>query len=121
MVGVDHVDEGLAEVGQHAEQLVFDLLELAGLDLELPRATVLPEGEELLLSAKVEGEELVDEGDVVIEPPHLEDLLAPLAQLEVPLRLRLEVVALLPLGPKAAHVPAPLEVAEQLDADLVRV
>src|SRR5690606_16165474 len=62
VVGLDHVDERLAEVGQLLQQRVLDLLELARLDLVATRAAVLGEGEEPVAATELEGEELVDEG-----------------------------------------------------------
>src|SRR5207248_1641851 len=83
-VAVLDVDERLPEVGQPEQQLVFDLLELAALDLPVARALVEPEGEELVAAAELLGEELVDEGDVVVELAHLEDLLLAEAEPAIP-------------------------------------
>ena len=66
-------------------------------------------------------QERVDERHVVVDPPHLEDLLPAQAELAVPALLRLEVVAVVVLLAELPLVPAVLDVAEQLDAELVRV
>src|SRR5690606_25793069 len=121
VVRIDHVDERLPEVGQLPQQRVLDLLELARLDLEPPRPAILLEREKLLIATEVEREELVDERDVVVEATHLEDLLPPEVQLLVPVATLLEVVAALPLRTELTDVPAALDVAEQLHAELVRV
>src|SRR5205823_6248723 len=76
-VALFDVDERLPEVGEPKEQLVFDLLELAALDLPIARALVEAERKELLFAAKLLGEELVDERHVVVQLAHLEYLLAP--------------------------------------------
>src|SRR3954465_3674246 len=84
VVGVLDEDEGLAEVGELEEDLLLHLRELARVDLVVAAALVHAEREELVLAAEVLGEELVQEGDVVVEPPHLEDLLAAEAEALVP-------------------------------------
>ena len=45
----------------------------------------------------------------------------PRPSLLVPGPLLLHVLAILPFGPELPHVPAPFDVAEQFDAELVRV
>src|ERR1700722_17019426 len=121
VVGVLDVDEGVAEVGQREEHLVFDLLELARVDLVVAAAIVHRKREELVPLAEVGGEVLVDEGDVVVELAPLEDLLTPEAQPLVPGPPLVEALALVPLAAEAPLVPALLDVAKQLDADLVGV
>ena len=80
-----------------------------------------PKREELVLDRELRRQELVDEGDVVVERAHLEDLFAPEPEPQIPVPLRVEVVALLPLAPELPLVPALLDVAVELDAELVRV
>src|SRR5205085_309525 len=77
--------------------------------------------EELVLANELRRQELVDEGDVVVERADLEDLLFAEAQAKVPVLLRLEVVALLPLLAELAAIPALFDVTKELDAELVRV
>src|SRR4029079_12428166 len=121
VVGVLDEDERVAEVRQREQHLVLDLLELARVDLVVAGAIVQREREEPVPLAEVGGEELVDEGDVVVQLPDLEDLLAAQPQPLVPRPPLIEVLALVPLAPEPSLVQALLDVAQQLDADLVRV
>src|SRR5262245_22630622 len=66
-VAVDDVDDRLSEVGERGEELRLDLAELARLDLPVTGVLVEAVGEQALLAREVFGEELVDEGDVVVE------------------------------------------------------
>jgi hypothetical protein len=75
-VGVLDLDHGLPEVGHREEQLLLDHLELARLDLVAAGALVIMEGEELMTVAEVLREEGVNEADIVVDAPHLEDLFA---------------------------------------------
>src|SRR5262249_18869337 len=120
-VRVLDVDERAAGVRELEEELLLHLLELARLDL-VPLVPVRPgEREQLLVAAEVGRQELVDEGDVVVERAHLEDLLLAQAEAEVPVLLRVQVVAVLPLLAELPAIPALLDVAKQLDAELVRI
>src|ERR1700694_4785219 len=103
-----HRDDGLAEVGQHVEELLLHLLEVALQDLPALVLLVVAEGEELLIQAEVEGEELVDEGDVVVVLADLEDLLAPPPGVLVPAAALLEGVAVVELLAEQALVSAVL-------------
>ena len=76
---------------------------------------------ELVLLDELGRHELVDEVHVVVDAADLEDLLAAEAQALVPLLLLAEVVGLLVFLAELALVPAVFDVAEQLDADLVRI
>src|SRR5712664_1238213 len=110
-VAVDHLDDRLPEVGELLQQLALHLLELAVEDLPAVRLLVEAVDEQLLLHREVGGEELVDEGDVVVVLAHLEDLLAAQAQLLVPRAAGAQVVALVVLLAEPALVPALLDVA----------
>src|SRR5207248_7501261 len=101
-VAVDHLDDGLAEVGELLEQLLLHLLELAVEDLPAVRLLVEAVDEQLLLGREVRGEELVDEGDVVVVLAYLEDLLPPQAELLAPRAPRAQVFASVPSFPDAA-------------------
>src|SRR5256885_14169075 len=118
-VAVHHLDDGLAEVGELLEELALPLLELAVEDLPAVSLLVEAVDEELLLGGEVGGEELVDEGDVVVVLADLEDLLPSEAQLLVPGAAGAEVVALVVFLAESSFVPAVLDVAPQLDAELV--
>ena len=121
VVRVLDVDERVARVRELEEELLLDLLELARLDLVALVAVRPREAEQLVVAAEVGREELVDERDVVVERAHLEDLLLAEAEPQVPVLLRVEVVAVLPLLAELPLVPALLDVAIELDAELVRV
>src|SRR5438105_9147311 len=118
-VAVDHLDDRLAEVGELLQELLLHLLELAVEDLPAVRLLVEAVDEQLLLGREVRGEELVDEGDVVVVLAYLEDLLPPQAELLVPRTAVAQVVALVPFLPEAALVPAILDVTPELDPELV--
>src|SRR5438477_2861381 len=120
-VAVHHLDDGLPEVGELLEELALHLLELAVEDLPAVALLVEPVDEELLLGGEVGGEELVDEGDVVVVLAHLEDLLPAEPQLLVPGAPGAEVVALVILFTESPFVPAVLDVAPQFDAELVGI
>src|SRR5437016_1851272 len=76
VVSVADRDGRAPEIGQGEEQPLLDLLETAALDLVAIRLGVEPVGEQLVLFAKLRGEKLVDEGDVVVDPAYEEDLIA---------------------------------------------
>src|SRR3954463_4670853 len=120
-VAVHHLDDGLAEVGELLEELALHLLELAVEDLPAVPLLVEPVDEELLLGGEVGGEELVNEGDVVVVLADLEDLPPSQAELLVPGPAGAEVVALVVFFTEAALVPSFLDVAPQLDSQLVRI
>src|SRR5262249_14208383 len=115
-VPVLHVDERLALGGEPGQQAILDLLGLPAVDLPVAGALVEAERVELLIDAELHGEELVDEGDVVVELPDLEDLAAAEPEAAIPVLLGRHVLAVVPLLAEAALVPAVLDVAEELDA-----
>ena len=121
VVGVHDVDDGLAQVGEGEEQALLHLAPVAAHDDVAARARVVAVDVELEALAELLGHEGVDEGDVVVDLPHLEDLLPAQAELAVPAALGLEVVALVVVLAELALVPAVLDLAEELDADLVGV
>src|SRR3954465_6548906 len=120
-VRVDHLDDRLPEVGELLQELALYLLELAVEDTPAVRLLVEAVDEQLLLGGEVGGEELVDEGDVVVVLADLEDLFAPEPELLVPRAARAQVVALVVLLAEPALVPAVLDMPPELDAELVRV
>ena len=95
---------------------MLDFLELARLDVVLPGLLLVGVGEQVVLHAELGGQESVDEGDVVVDPPHLEDLLPAQAELPVPVAPLLQVVALLVLLAELPGVPTVLDVPKELDA-----
>src|SRR5262249_45845320 len=121
IVAVLDTDDWLAEIRQTEQQTLLDLLELATLDLVGLILVVVLEAEEAVTAAEVRGEEGIDERHVVVDPAHLEDLLAAQAELLVPPAALLVVVAVLVLGAELPLVPALLDIAEELDAQLVGV
>src|SRR5689334_24901765 len=121
VVAVGDVNPRFAEVRQAEQQPLLDLLEVARLDVVLPGLLLPGEGEQLVPDAELWRQEGVDEGDVVVDAADLEDLLPPQPEFLVPLAPPVEVVAVVVLLAELAGVPAVLDVAEQLDADLVGV
>src|SRR5262249_18351474 len=105
-------DHRLAAVGQLLEQLVLHLLELAAHDLPVTAAPGESERIELLLDAELEREELVDEGDVVIQLANLEQPLHAQTGPAIPVALLVHRVALVPLLAELPAVPAILDIAQ---------
>src|SRR5215510_8919921 len=101
---LDH-DHRLAAVGQHPEQLVLHLPELAAHDLPVAAALREPERVELLLDAELQGEELVDERNVVVQLADLEQPLHAQPGPAIPVPLLIHRVALVPLLAELASVP----------------
>src|SRR6185369_15884735 len=91
-----------------------DDLDLAGLGVALVLV-------HLVALDKLLGQELVDEGDVVVDAADLEDLLATLQGLVVEGGLVADGFDVLPARAVLALVPAALDVLEELDADFVGV
>src|ERR1700748_1680766 len=112
-VAVLDQDHRLAAVGQHPQQLVLHLLELAAHDLPVAAALREPERIELLLDAELEREELVDERDVIVELADLEDPLLAQPRAAIPVALLLHRVALVPLLAELATIPAVLDVTQE--------
>src|SRR5690606_25292706 len=83
-IAVHHIDDRLAEIGELVEELFLDDLEVAAEDLPGLVLVVVSVDEELVLQTELGGEKFIDEGDVVVEAAHLEDLLAPQAELQIP-------------------------------------
>src|SRR5437762_3180917 len=98
-VAVLDIDERITRIGELEQELLFDLLELARVDL-VALVSIRPrEAEKLVLAAELGRQELVDEGDVAVKRAHLEDLSTPEPEPEVPMLLRLERITFLPLAP----------------------
>ena len=121
VVAVLDVDDRLARIGELEQQSALHLLELPAVNVEVAGLLIEGEREHPVLPAEVLGEEVVDERDVVVHLPHLEDLVTPLAELQVPVLLFQDVGAFLVLLAETPLVPAILDVTEQLEAQLVGV
>ena len=106
VVAVDHPNDRPPHVREVEQQRLFDLLKLATFDLVVARAFVEAELKQLVPPAEVVGEELVDERQIVVNPPHLENLFASLAGMRVPVLLLLVVVAGVVIVAEAAAIPA---------------
>src|SRR5688572_26731562 len=105
VVGVHGVDDGLAEVGELEQQALLHLPPVLAQDDVAPRAHVVPVFEEGQALTELLGHEGVDEHDVVVDLPHLEDLLPPEAQLLVPLAPGREVLAFVVFLAELPFVP----------------
>src|SRR5260370_26438569 len=121
VVRVLHLDQGLPEVGQGEEQLLLHLAPIPAHDHVLPRAGIEAVDVELEPLAELLVQEGVNEGNVVVDLPHLEALLPAQAQPAVPAAAHLEVIALLVLLPELPLVPTVLDLPQELDPDLVGV
>src|SRR5262245_22935468 len=121
VISVDYVDPRLPEVGQAEQEPLLDLLELAGINVVYPSLLLVGIGEHLILVTEFRRQESIDEGYIVMDSAHLEDFFSPEASLLVPVSPLLQIIALLVLLAEASRVPAVLDVAEQLDPQLVGV
>src|SRR5689334_17151664 len=74
VVAVLHIDDRPSDVREIEQKPFFYLFELAALDLVVAAVGVVAEGKQLVLAAKVESQELVDEGQVVMDPANLKNL-----------------------------------------------
>ena len=74
-------------IGQPVQKLLLDPGKLAGNDLVVVRLFVEREREQFVLDAEFGGQEGVDEGDVVVNPADLEDLLPAETELLCPTSL----------------------------------
>src|SRR5262249_17345306 len=121
VVAVHHVDERAAGVGQAEQEPLLDLLELARLDNVIASLFIIPVAEHLMLLTKLGREETIYESNIVMNLAHFEDFLATQAEFFVPAAFLVKVFAFFPFLAELAGVPAALDVAEELDAELVRI
>src|SRR5690606_7288774 len=117
VVGIDHVDERLAHVGDAVEEGLLDAGEVAADDAQLASARVAGVLVHAVALGELGGEELVDELDIVVDAADLEDLVAALHALVIEGFAGAEVLEALPCGAVLALVPAALDVLPQLDTD----
>ena len=103
------------------EQGLLDALGIPADDPQLAGVGVAAVLIELVLLDEFRRHELIDEIHVVVDPPDLENFLPAEAQAFVPVLLLAEVFGFLVFLAELALVPAIFDVAEQLDADLVRI
>ena len=106
VVAILDIDEGLTKVGEAKEELFFNFAKLPRGNLVEVAITVVAKGEELIAQHKLRGQELIDEGNIIVEPAHLEDLLTPQAKLTIPVTLGANILTLVILLTKLALVPA---------------
>src|SRR5262249_45403448 len=71
--------------------------------------------------AKIRSQEGIDKGNIVMDAPNFEDFLSSQAEFLVPGSPSFQVVAMFVFEPELPRVPAMLDIAQQLDAQLVRV
>src|SRR5262245_24001452 len=121
VIAVYYIDPRFSEVSQAEQEALLDFLEIARLNVVLPDLFLPGVGEQVVLDAELGRQEGVDERDVVMYTPDLVDLLPAQAQFLIPGALLLDVVALVKLLAESAGVPAHLDVAQQLDTELVGV
>src|SRR5262245_6583572 len=95
VVPILDIDDRPADVRQIKQQPLFHFVEFAAFDFIIARILVESEGKELVAAAEIEGQELVDERQVVVDAADLEDFLTSQACLPIPVALDAEVVALL--------------------------
>ncbi len=121
VVAVANLDDRTADVGQTVEKAFFNFGEFAAFDVVGVGIFVVVEGEELVLAAKVEREELVDKHQVVVDAADFENFLAAEAGASIPIAALAHIVALVVFFAEAAAVPAIFDVAEQLDAEFIGI
>jgi len=121
VVAIDDANDGLAAVGEAFEELLFDLGELAAFDFVDFALFVVAKLKELVFADEIEGEELVDEGEVVVDAADLEDFFAAQVGGGVPVFALEVIVARFVVEAEGAAVPAIFDIAEEFDADFVGV
>src|SRR5438132_12456610 len=87
-VAVNDINEGLSEIRQAEQQLLFHAFPIAVGNLVSASLGIELIGEELLLMAELFGEERMDERDVVMDTPRLEYLFFAEPWAHVPSTLR---------------------------------
>jgi hypothetical protein len=75
-IGIAYVNERLSEIGEAGQQLLFDALPISIGDLVNTSFGIELIDEESVLVTEFLGEERIDKGDVVVDPPGFENLLA---------------------------------------------
>ena len=122
VVAVDHVNPRLAEIGQAEQQPLLDLLELARLDHVLPRLLLVGVREHLVLRRRTPGVRKVSMKVISLWTRRTSKIFLPAqSELFVPVALLLQIVAFVVFLAELPRVPALLDVAQQLDAELVRI
>src|SRR5206468_119453 len=81
IVAVLDVNDRPADVREIKQQALFHLLKFAAFDLVVAGILVESEGKELVLAAKIERQELVDERQIVVDAADFKNLLAAQAEL----------------------------------------
>ena len=75
VVAVLHIDDRPADVREIEQQPLFYLFKLTAFDFVVAAVGVVTEGKQLVLAAEIEGQKLVDEGQVVVDAADFEDFL----------------------------------------------
>ena len=120
-VSVHHINERLPHVGELEQKFFLHLAIIAIGDFVLIRAAIERVGVKLQTIRELLGEVFVDERDVVADAADFENLLAAEAQLLVPAGFRHEIVAVVVILSELAAIPAIFNLAEKLNADLIRI
>src|SRR5262249_32617612 len=121
MVAVHHVYPWLAKVCQTEKQPLLYLLKFPRVDHVLLRLIVEHEREQLVFLAKLRGQKRLDKGNIVMNAANLEDFLSSQTQFLIPSSPFLQIVTIVIVFAKAPGVPAVLDIAEKLDAQLVGI
>ena len=100
---------------------MLDLLELARLYVILSRLFLVGVGKKLVLDTEFRSQERVNEGNIIMNSTHFKDLLSSQTQVNIPFPLPVEIVTFVIFLAEFAGIPAVLDVAQQLQAEFVRI
>src|SRR5437588_5873007 len=121
IIAVDHINPGFSKICQAEEEAQLDLFELAGLNDVLAHLLLPGVGKQLVLDAKLRRQKGVDKGNIVMDAADLKDFFPAQAELLIPFAPFLQIVAVVVVLAELAGVPALLDIAKKLDAELVGV
>ena len=120
-IAIDDLDHRLSKVCQSSQEFLLHAEPISIHDFITPAFGVVGVRKEFMLVTKLFVEKSVNERDVVMNSPSLENLLASQPQMTIPVFLRLPIVAFLIVFAEFALVPALFYVFPEFEAQLVRV
>src|SRR5262245_42193306 len=121
MVAVHHVYPRLAKVCQTEQQPLLYLLKFPRVNHVLFCLIVEHEREQLMFLAELRSQERLDKGNIVMNAANLEDFLPSQTKFLVPGSPFRQIVTIVIVFAETPGVPAVLDIAEKLDAQLVGI
>ena len=121
IVAVGNHNARVSEIGQHEQDALLDVFELAAGDHILASTLIIVINKQLGAPAEVFRQKCIQERHIVIDAANLKDLLSSEPKLLIPVLSLLEIGALLPFFTELTLVPTLFDFPEQLDAELVGI